>query len=153
MEKLEVPANAPYAMLSHCWGEYTPTKLLRATLSSMKRGFGVHELPKTLQNAVAVLQRLDIEFIWIDCLGIIQDPKFFWENKFAPMSEIYTNGVINLAATAAPDGMSGLFFERDPRIVAPLRLDLKSTDDPSILTYYALDSELWSEGIENSPLN
>jgi len=43
---------------------------------------------------------------------IIQDDENDWPLEFALMSEIYSNAVVNLAATDAKDGSVGLFHER-----------------------------------------
>jgi len=49
---------------------------------------------------------------------IIQDDENDWPLEFALMSEIYSNAVVNLAATDAKDGSVGLFHERDVLRVA-----------------------------------
>ena len=50
---------------------------------------------------------MDIRFLWIDSLCIIQDSKTDWEQESSQMGLIYGNGCINIAADAAEDGDQG----------------------------------------------
>jgi hypothetical protein len=40
------------------------------------------------------------------------------------MKDIYRNAVFCIAATAAPNSNTGLFHDRDPRVVCPIRVEL-----------------------------
>jgi hypothetical protein len=71
----KVPDGTPYASLSHCWGVHVPVKLLASNLSIFKHLIQIFELPKTVQDAIDVARRSDIEYIWIDSLCIIQGSK------------------------------------------------------------------------------
>ena len=63
-----------YACLSHCWG--TGGDILKTTTESQSK-FHVQvpweEIPKTFRDAIDICRRLDIQFLWIDSLCIIQD--------------------------------------------------------------------------------
>jgi hypothetical protein len=45
------------------------------------------------------------------------------------MKDVYRNAAFCIAATAARDGNDGLFYERDPRGVHPLKIDLSWSKD------------------------
>jgi hypothetical protein len=61
--------RAPYACLSHCWGEKGPDlKLTSDTMLNLKEGTLISHLPKTFRDAVRVCQSLRISFLWIDAL-------------------------------------------------------------------------------------
>lgn len=48
-----------------------------------------------------VVRYLDIGYIWIDCLCILQDSKADWEHEAAHMADIYSNAYLTIAASRA----------------------------------------------------
>lgn len=62
-----------YATLSHRWGSRDMFKLLKNNLADCKRGMPVRRLSNTFQDAIQVVSRLGIRFLWVDCLCIFQD--------------------------------------------------------------------------------
>jgi hypothetical protein len=64
-----------YAALSHCWGspKRHPTKTTSATLDDHMSGIAISSLPRSFSDAIKVCLYLDIEYLWIDCLCIVQD--------------------------------------------------------------------------------
>jgi hypothetical protein len=62
-----------YATLSYCWGKLDPMKTTKSALESIRRGIPVNSLPKTFRDAVRVCLVLDIMYLWIDSLCIVQD--------------------------------------------------------------------------------
>ncbi|PNP42258.1 hypothetical protein TGAMA5MH_05940 [Trichoderma gamsii] len=91
----------PYAALSHRWTQETPTKsLLTNNLPDRKQnGMPMASLPEMMQDAVSVLQRLGIEYVWIDCLCIVQDDKDDWKKEASLMASIYQNADLTIAAS------------------------------------------------------
>jgi hypothetical protein len=73
------------------------------------------------------------------------------------MGQIYKNGLVNLAATAAMDSDGGLFNERDPLLVQPLGVVTKWPLDTEAMRdigpCYLWDDTLWRESILQAPLN
>jgi hypothetical protein len=54
---------------------------------------------------------MGIEFIWIDCLCILQDSKKDWEYEAARMADVYSNAYLTVAASRAAhcrEGFLGL---------------------------------------------
>jgi hypothetical protein len=98
-----------YACLSHSWGGHQPLKTTRATLEEYKKGIAWEDLPKTFQDAVAYTRRLNLSYIWIDSLCIIQDSDEDWGREAALMADIYRNGTITLSAAASRSPNDGLF--------------------------------------------
>ncbi|KAK6833331.1 heterokaryon incompatibility protein [Apiospora arundinis] len=112
----EPATSGKYAALSHCWGQSLRCKLTSANLEDRKVGIPWEELPRTFQDAIRYCLRLDIHYMWIDALCIIQDYPEDWQRESAKMAEIYGNSFITLAATAAACGDEGL-FPKEPRLV------------------------------------
>ncbi|KAM5385675.1 hypothetical protein ACJZ2D_000874 [Fusarium nematophilum] len=67
-----------YAALSHCWGESATLKLLSGNKSRLETNINISELPQSYKEAVDVCLRMDIKYIWIDSLCIIQDSTDDW---------------------------------------------------------------------------
>jgi hypothetical protein len=82
----------------------------KGSLLAMKSGIIEAALPKTFLDAVAIVRYLDIRFLWIDSLCIIQDDVQDWKIESAKMADIYQNCVINISATGSSGADSGLFY-------------------------------------------
>ncbi|KAJ4861465.1 heterokaryon incompatibility protein (HET) domain-containing protein [Trichoderma breve] len=101
LELVEKAAAVSYAALSHRWTKETPAKSLLTSnfLDRKQNGMPIAYLPRMMQDVVRVLRRLGIEYIWIDCLCIIQDDKDDWKREAALMASIYTNAELTVAAS------------------------------------------------------
>lgn len=100
-----------YAALSHCWGDPTAgNPPLRTTLENIKERLNdipFQELPKNYQDAIIVCRSLDIRYLWIDSLCIIQNDRIDWETESPRMAPYYKNAYITsipAAATPCNDG-------------------------------------------------
>ncbi|KAG7041830.1 HET-domain-containing protein [Colletotrichum scovillei] len=163
-----VPAYEKYATLSHCWGKSQILTLRRANLESFRAGIRVKTLPKTFRDTISILRKLGLRYLWIDSLCIIQDSVDDWRKESITMAEVYRNGVINIAATAASGGNDGLYFEPHPIHSRHLRISFAQPIDstpPEETTngersnvvetgdYFLLNSKIWQRGVEEAPLN
>ncbi|KAH3909373.1 hypothetical protein HBI56_185780 [Parastagonospora nodorum] len=119
-----------YACLSHCWGKppkpndpfKTVLRTTPATLYAFRTSIPWNDLPQTFQDAIAVTRKLDIPFLWIDSLCIIQDEpdKKDWHEQSANMANVYQNSYLTLAATSAKDADGGMYTQHDgPRVHRP----------------------------------
>lgn len=100
-----------YCALSHCWGppKKRPLITTRANLCKHFEGIPLEYLPKTFQEAVTVTRALEIPYLWIDSLCIIQKDVEDWHCEAGRMGMVYANAAIVLAAAASKDGTEGLF--------------------------------------------
>lgn len=76
-------------------------------------------LPKTFRDAVLITRALNLRYLWIDSLCIIQDDIHDWEIEAANMYSIYANAHITLAASTAGDSNGGCFNTLTPTIHIP----------------------------------
>ncbi len=72
-------------------------------------------LPKTFRDAVAVTRALDIRYIWIDSLCIVQDDLQDWEQEAAKMASVYEGKFPTIAAADSLDCGGGLFLDSIPQ--------------------------------------
>jgi hypothetical protein len=98
-----------YVCLSHCWGEQQPLRTTTATIQKHKHEIAWDAIPRTFQDAIQIMKRLHINYIWIDSLCIVQDDADDWAAQAAQMANIYSNAFLTIAATCAPDSTHGLF--------------------------------------------
>jgi hypothetical protein len=92
----------------------------KSTYLDHKKRIPLHELPKTCRDAVVVVRALNIPFLWIDSLCIIQDCTADWEYEAARMCSVYENALVTLAALDSPDSDTGLFVTSSSRKTAKL---------------------------------
>ncbi|KAI9162775.1 hypothetical protein HJFPF1_04367 [Paramyrothecium foliicola] len=106
--------GASYATLSYCWGGPQEVKLTKKDQPLFARGVSLDLLPQTLKDAVNVTSRLDLSYIWIDALCIIQDDAEDMNCELAVMAQIYQYAAVTIAASRAGSVHEGFLHERRP---------------------------------------
>lgn len=86
-----------YATLSHCWGKIHVIQTTRQNLALRMQGVEWDHLPRTFQDAITIVQALDIRFLWIDSLCIVQDDMLDWKEESVRMAVIYSNSKCTLS--------------------------------------------------------
>ncbi|KAI8725699.1 HET domain-containing protein [Fusarium sp. LHS14.1] len=109
--------QAYYAALSHCWGGSTPTKTITSNVEDYASSLPA-DLPKTFIDAIKVARVLEIPYLWIDSLCIIQDSAEDWKHEASRMAQVYANAYVTIFADAAPDSTSG-FLDAPSRDATP----------------------------------
>lgn len=102
-----------YVTLSHCWGA-SGNNVTTTTRNYEDRKSGIEwgVLNKTYQEAVIVVRRIGINFLWIDSLCIVQDNASDWNKESGQIASIYENSFLTICATRSKDGTGGLFNVR-----------------------------------------
>ncbi|KAK0617774.1 heterokaryon incompatibility protein-domain-containing protein [Bombardia bombarda] len=105
-----------YAALSHCWGppnaQQPMLRTMRATLNEFKSGIAINRLPQNFQDAVTMTRLLDLPYIWIDSLCIVQDSHEDWAREAALMAQVYSRAAVTLTATSAASSHEGFLRPR-----------------------------------------
>ncbi|CAN9129575.1 unnamed protein product [Alternaria alternata] len=152
------PPIGPYATLSHCWGNNMPFKLTQAMERELNLRFALTDLPKTFQEAIQVSRRLEIPYLWIDSLCIIQsgDDRQDWYREASSMDMVYKNSHCNISATDAEDSTKGLFRNRAPLYIGRPRIKVSLDDiqpDTGHVECLMTDYFLWPNVLSQSPLD
>jgi len=108
--------NPPYATLSYCWGPNGLPHTAKTTvnnISARQAHIDERSLPRTFQDAIRVCHQLEIQYLWIDALCIVQDSKADWQSEGSNMGSIYRNSTITIAADSSEDAEGGLFYHLD----------------------------------------
>ncbi|KAG9232635.1 heterokaryon incompatibility protein-domain-containing protein [Amylocarpus encephaloides] len=116
MSTLDKSAPPKYMALSYCWPTPDDThKLLtttQETLPGLMLDITSDSLPKAFRDAVRLAQALDIQYVWIDSLCIIQADEQDWQTESSKMAEIFSNAYLTVIAAAGVSCHVG-FLERD----------------------------------------
>jgi hypothetical protein len=104
-----------YMALSYCWGQVDGTsKLLKTihdTIRSRTEKIELDTMPQAFRDAVIVARTLNIPYLWIDSLCIIQDDTRDWQIESSKMAEIFSNAYLTLIA-ASGSGCDDSFLSR-----------------------------------------
>lgn len=111
--------DGPYVALSYCWGGANGIKLTSTNIEELKLGLSLDKFPTTLQDAIKVTKKLNIRYIWIDSLCILQDSEDDWKREAIAMKDVYSNCLLTIAALGPASSDMGLFGKRDPLMYKP----------------------------------
>ena len=98
-----------YVCLSYCWG---CPQLFATTLkcyNSYVQGIKIDTLPTTIQDAIWVTRQLNVRYLWVDSLCIIQDSIQDKENQISRMADVYANSYLTISAARGKRCTDGLF--------------------------------------------
>lgn len=134
-----------YSALSHCWGDQTDPeaalslRLLECNIDELQIEIPMASLPRTFQEAIETLRKLEIRYLWIDALCIIQDSKADWEYESARMNDVYECSYLTIVATSAKSSTDG-FLKRPERQV--VNLPYRNDVDPTLAGKFQLTRPL-----------
>ncbi|KAJ5088548.1 hypothetical protein N7456_012164 [Penicillium angulare] len=119
-----------FIALSYCWGpEQQASAQLKTTSENLHehlQNIPLEKLPATISDAILVCRALDIQYIWVDALCIIQDDEHDWEKEAANMGKVYSNALVTIAVTTGDSCQSGFVKRRSvPCINIPFRSSLR----------------------------
>lgn len=113
--------SGQYAALSYVWGGLKPPPsavTLVCNKADRERGVVFTDFPQCYQDAVRVAQKLELSYLWIDALCIIQDDKADWDRESAAMDEIFSHAAVVIIAAAASNVIES-FLYRSKQISQP----------------------------------
>ncbi|KAH8647153.1 heterokaryon incompatibility protein-domain-containing protein [Xylariales sp. PMI_506] len=105
----------PYVALSYVWGDPEGNmQTTRRNLSEMQASINLDLLPLTLRHVFELVGYLDIQYLWIDALCIVQDDQQEKSTEISHMSFTFYNARLQIAAMASKGASYGLLPpERD----------------------------------------
>ncbi|KAJ4863403.1 heterokaryon incompatibility protein (HET) domain-containing protein [Trichoderma breve] len=134
-----IDKDEKYMTLSHRWGDAKVPTLTTKTIINWAQGLSVKILPKTFQDFIMLAQRLQIRYVWIDSLCIIQegDNGKDWRTEALTMDKVYMNSYCNVSADwGSPK--RGLEPNRDVVVAEECLL---------------VENEFWEDQVSRSPLS
>ena len=94
---VEPQDNTAYICLSYSWGKSEFLKLTTKNLQACREGILVDSLPTSFQHVIELARRLDVKYVWIDALCILQNDKRDWEVEGSKMADIYQSSLLTVA--------------------------------------------------------
>ncbi|KAL1795415.1 hypothetical protein ACET3X_005639 [Alternaria dauci] len=101
-----------YLAVSYRWGGTNSLLTTAETLKPFHTSIAWDLLPRTFRDAIEIARELDVGYIWIDSLCIIQDDPEDWELESAKMADIYNGAYLTIMAASASDSQGGFFQDR-----------------------------------------
>jgi Heterokaryon incompatibility protein (HET) len=106
--------NRPkFIFLSACWGRDFALRLTRNNFAQLQKEITLDVLPKTIRDAISVTRALQIPYIWVDSLCIVQDDFRDWEVEAARLKGYLENCILTLGAASSPALATGFLSFRD----------------------------------------
>jgi len=108
--RLEIPNRSTrerYVALSHCWGRAQLIQTNVSTYKQHQQRIPLSALSNTFHDAVTVVRKLGLRYLWIDSLCIIQDHPTDWETEAAKMGTVYREAYLVIAAAYSASGAGG----------------------------------------------
>lgn len=102
-----------YATLSYCWGpDKQEHQLTTKNEFFYLKGIPETKFPKTLKDTIALLRSIQIDYVWIDSLCILQDSLADWYHESRRMYETYSSAYVCISALCAWSSTTGLIGEQ-----------------------------------------
>ena len=123
-----------YAALSYCWGGSQTGTLTGKNYNDYKNGLDLSKLSRTLQHAIQFTRSLDVLYLWVDALCIMQDDVSDEEIGIHRMSDIYRNAFVTIVVSSSASAENGFLHNRLrdlPGTVLPIRENMASSVLPS----------------------
>jgi Heterokaryon incompatibility protein (HET) len=101
-----------YIALSYPWGKVAQLKLTHQTLNffrtpqSLSQVF--RQLPRTIQDAITLVQKVGERYLWLDCLCILQDDEIDVRQQMKQMGTLYAHAYFTIFAISGQDANYGL---------------------------------------------
>ncbi|PMD42787.1 HET-domain-containing protein [Hyaloscypha variabilis F] len=109
---VDLPRDAEYVALSYVWGNAQQQLLLLENLEELTQPFGIREiagkLPKTIRDAMNLVEQLGQRFLWVDAMCIIQDDPVDLDVQIQHMNVVYGCATLTVVAASGSDSNAGL---------------------------------------------
>lgn len=112
----ESTENIAFVALSYCWRGTSHNTTCKANLPErLADGIPFTELPTVIQDAVKVVMKLELQYLWVDAYCICQDDTEEWAIEASRMADVYEGCVFALSALSSHRATTGFLKERNNR--------------------------------------
>lgn len=119
----------------------------------MTEGVAWNFLTTNFQQAIEIARSLDVSYIWIDSMCIIQGSAEDWKHEASRMHQVYRNSYCNIAIVDSADKNGGAYRTREPENIIPT-LYVPKGDPPMFgrKTWRVLQKDMWDTELLQSYL-
>jgi hypothetical protein len=138
-----------YATLSYRWGERGQFQTTLELIEEWQKSIPMAWMPCTFRDIIKLTRALDIPYLWIDALCIVQDSNEDCLREIASMADIYTNSSLTIAAVGSCHADDGCPPCRNKLAMADCRVSesvVISRTRPSqyaLLTFGSIHKRAW----------
>ncbi|GKU15347.1 unnamed protein product, partial [Fusarium langsethiae] len=146
-----------FATLSYVWGVTPFLRLIKANVKDLQDPGCLEKLglPSTIRDAISICAKLQIKYLWIDSLCIIQDDESDMIQVIDKMDSIYRESILTIVAASGSDAHSGVpgvrpktrFLEQHPLQIRGVNL-IDSVDTGQFRFQGRFQEPLW---VSNTP--
>ena len=101
-----------YTTLSYVWGNSTGFRATTRNISSLEQEGGLRKIeksiPKTIRNAMQLVEDLGERYLWVDSLCLMQDDEENLLDMISKMDLVYGNAYFTIIAASGEDAEAGL---------------------------------------------
>ncbi|KAJ8112154.1 hypothetical protein OPT61_g5416 [Boeremia exigua] len=154
IETANTTVQGQYCSLSHCWGKPDFVQLRDNNRKSfMTDGVPWNMLTNNFKQAIEIARFLDIGYIWIDSLCIIQGSAEDWVREASKMHLVYRNSYCNIAIADSVGQYGGAFRSREPTDVSPVEyMPREGSPMLSGKKWRVVPEDLWARELLQSSL-
>jgi hypothetical protein len=102
-----------FLYLSACWGGDFALRLTASNYSVLREEIVLEKLPKTIRDAILVARGMQIPYIWVDSLCILQDSLSDWSGEAGLLKDYLQGCAFTLGAASSPSLAAGFLNFRD----------------------------------------
>lgn len=106
--------RAHYTTLSHRWGSKIIFRTTINNITARCNRIDFDSLPTSFKDAIIVTRALDVRYLWVDAICIVQDDRSDWIHQAPLMGKIYKNAYCTIAAHSARNCSDGFLESLSP---------------------------------------
>lgn len=96
-----------YVALSYCWGGQQKIVTKITNVKDHMQRLPMDSLSQSIVDAITVCRQLNLRYLWVDALCILQDDEVGKLAEIARMHEIYKNATLTIVAASAKSADEG----------------------------------------------
>lgn len=150
--------KAKYVALSYCWGQLADKDKFCTTNGTRKhniKSIPFRRLPKSFRDAVTVTREIEVQYLWIDSICIIQGDDGDWATESQKMGDVFGSAYCNLAASSAKSSIEGFLGpegSNEPRVPRVSRKTAAVTTPDGTNLYLCRSIDNFRDDVEGSVL-
>lgn len=119
-----------YATLSYIWGGPQSCRTTTGNVLERVSNIDMESLPQTLKDAITVCRALEISYLWVDVLCIIQDDPRDVAEQINQMGDIFRGADVTLVAATSSNSNAGFLSDTFDNNIPPfLRCRYRTSND------------------------
>ncbi|KAF4816631.1 Vacuolar membrane-associated protein iml1 [Colletotrichum siamense] len=107
-----IPSSVKYVALSYVWGRVSTYRLLKANVRDLMNTGGLtrvwHDIPRTIRDAIALVEAIGEKYLWVDTLCLIQDDVNDMIPGIKHMDMVYGGAFCTIIAASGEDANAGI---------------------------------------------